>query len=55
MYGRKYMGIERTTFIIDGAGKIAKIFSKVKVAEHYVEVRAATWMECETCEKSSVL
>jgi len=41
MYGRKYMGIERTTFVIDAAGKIAKIFPKVKVAEHYQEVRAA--------------
>ena len=35
MYGRKYMGIERTTFIIDGAGKIARIFEKVKVDGHH--------------------
>ena len=41
MYGKKYMGIERTTFIIDTAGKIARIFPKVKVAEHYKEVREA--------------
>ncbi len=34
MYGRKYMGIERTTFVIDGKGKIAKIFPKVKVGGH---------------------
>ena len=34
MYGRKYMGVERTTFIIDEKGKIAKIFPKVKVAGH---------------------
>jgi len=34
MYGRKYMGVERTTFIIDEHGKIAKIFPKVKVAGH---------------------
>jgi peroxiredoxin Q/BCP len=34
MYGRKYMGIERTTFIIDEKGKISKIFPKVKVAGH---------------------
>ena len=41
MYGRKYMGIERTTFIIDGAGKIARIFEKVKVDGHHEEVLAA--------------
>ena len=34
MYGRKYMGIVRTTFVIDKRGKIAKIFSKVKVLGH---------------------
>jgi len=34
MYGRKYMGVERTTFIIDGDGKIAKVWRKVKVAGH---------------------
>jgi len=38
MYGRKYMGIERTTFIISAAGKISKIFSKVKVDNHNKEV-----------------
>ena len=38
MYGRKYMGIERTTFIIDEMGKISHIFPKVKVGEHYDEV-----------------
>ncbi len=41
MYGRKYMGIERTTFIIDTDGKIAKIFPKVKVDAHSEEVAAA--------------
>ena len=41
MYGRKYMGIERTTFIIDSAGKIAKIFPKVKVTGHAQDVLAA--------------
>jgi len=40
MYGRKYMGIERTTFIIDEKGKIAHIFSKVKVEGHTDEVLA---------------
>lgn len=34
MYGKKYMGTERTTFVIDAAGKIAAIFPKVKPAEH---------------------
>ncbi|MFC2102961.1 thioredoxin-dependent thiol peroxidase [Bacteroidota bacterium] len=38
MYGRKYMGIERSTFIIDGEGTIRKIFRKVKVADHNQEV-----------------
>lgn len=34
MYGRKYMGIERTTFLIDEKGKIAAIWNKVKVTGH---------------------
>lgn len=34
MYGKKYMGTERTTFVIDTKGKIAAIFPKVKPAEH---------------------
>jgi peroxiredoxin Q/BCP len=38
MYGKKYMGIERTTFVIDGDGKIKKIFNKVKVSNHHNEV-----------------
>jgi peroxiredoxin Q/BCP len=38
MYGRKYMGVERTTFVIDAQGKIAKIFAKVKPAGHAAEV-----------------
>jgi thioredoxin-dependent peroxiredoxin len=33
-YGKTYMGIERTTFVIDPQGKIAKIFPKVKVDGH---------------------
>jgi peroxiredoxin Q/BCP len=41
MYGREYMGIERSTFIIDKEGKIAKIFSKVKVDGHTDEVLTA--------------
>lgn len=38
LYGRKYMGIERTTFLIDQKGKIAKIYPKVKVTGHVAEV-----------------
>jgi peroxiredoxin Q/BCP len=41
MYGRKYMGVERTTFVIDTSGKIKKIFPKVKVDGHAEEVLAA--------------
>jgi len=41
MYGKKYMGVERTTFIIDEKGKIKKIFSKVKVDGHEKEVLEA--------------
>lgn len=38
MYGKKSMGIVRTTFVIDKDGKIAKIWPKVKVEEHADEV-----------------
>ena len=41
MYGRKYMGIVRTTFIIDQSGKIRKMFPKVKVNNHNKEVMEA--------------
>lgn len=41
MYGRKYMGTFRKTFLIDEKGKIVKIFDKVKVDEHADEVLAA--------------
>ena len=41
MYGKKYMGTERSTFIIDGAGKISAIFRKVKPEEHVALVREA--------------
>jgi peroxiredoxin Q/BCP len=41
MYGRKYMGIERTTFVIDEKGKIAEIFAKVKPAGHAAQVLEA--------------
>lgn len=38
MYGRKYMGIERTTFLIDEHGKIAHIWNKVKIPGHIEDV-----------------
>ena len=41
MYGKTVMGIERTTVIIDAAGKVQKIFPKVKVEGHAEEVLAA--------------
>ncbi len=41
MYGKKYFGINRTTFLIDEDGKIVKIFKKVKVDEHAEEVLEA--------------
>ena len=40
MYGKKYMGIERTTYLIDGNGHIAMVWQKVKVAGHAEEVLA---------------
>ena len=41
MYGRKYFGVERTTFLIDRKGRIAKVWRKVKVPGHAEEVLAA--------------
>jgi peroxiredoxin Q/BCP len=41
MYGRKYMGAERSTFVVDGSGRIAAIFRKVKPEEHVGLVREA--------------
>lgn len=41
MYGKKYMGIERSTFLIDENGKILNIWRKVSVDGHVDEVRAA--------------
>ena len=41
MYGRKYMGIERSTFLIDASGKLARIWRKVKVPGHAAEVLKA--------------
>ncbi len=42
MYGRKYMGVERTTVLIDATGKIARIWNKVKVPGHAQEVLSAS-------------
>lgn len=41
MYGRKYMGVERTTFVIGPDGRIRAVFPKVKVPGHMDEVLAA--------------
>ena len=41
MYGRKYWGVARTTFVVDKAGKIAKVFEKVKPEGHAPEVADA--------------
>jgi len=41
MYGKKYMGIERSTVLVDAKGKVAKIWPKVKVEGHAAEVLAA--------------
>jgi thioredoxin-dependent peroxiredoxin len=41
MYGRKYMGIERSTFLIDKNGKIANAWRKVSVTNHAAEVMTA--------------
>lgn len=41
MYGRKVLGIERSTFLIDASGKLRREWRKVKVADHVAEVLAA--------------
>ncbi len=41
MYGRTYMGMERTTLLIDASGKIAQVWRKVKVKGHAAEVLEA--------------
>lgn len=40
MYGRKYMGVERATFLIDAAGKVARVWRNVRVPGHADEVLA---------------
>ncbi len=41
MYGRRYMGVARTTFVIDRDGRIARVFERVKPAGHAAAVAAA--------------
>jgi peroxiredoxin Q/BCP len=41
MYGRKYMGVERTTFLIGPDGRVARVWNKVKVPGHAEEVLGA--------------
>ncbi len=41
MYGKNYMGVERSTFVIDPDGKLAAIYRKVKAGEHVADVLAA--------------
>ncbi len=42
LYGRKYMGMERTTYLVDAEGRIARVWRKVKVKGHAEAVLAAT-------------
>jgi thioredoxin-dependent peroxiredoxin len=41
MYGRKYMGVDRTTLLLDASGKVAQVWNKVKVPGHAQEVLEA--------------
>jgi len=41
IYGRKYMGIERATFLIDGSGTVRGVWRKVRVPDHVAEVLKA--------------
>jgi peroxiredoxin Q/BCP len=41
LYGRRYMGVERATYLIDGRGVIRRVWRKVKVAGHVKEVLEA--------------
>lgn len=41
MYGRTYMGMERTTYLVDADGRIARVWRKVKVAGHVAEMLEA--------------
>ena len=52
MYGRKYMGIERTTFLIGADGKIKKIFRKVK-PEVMPKKYTPRWLNTASCGRGS--
>jgi len=41
LYGRKFKGITRSTFLIDGSGKVARVWPRVKVDGHVDQVREA--------------
>ena len=41
LFGRRYLGVLRTTFVIDAHGRVARVFEKVRVADHAAEVAAA--------------
>ena len=43
LYGRKYMGVNRTTFVIDSAGVVVQVWSKVKPKGHAAQV--LEWLE----------
>ena len=47
--GKKFLGIERTTFLIDGSGKVKKIFPKVRVEGHIEDVLAALRESSDEC------
>ncbi len=49
MYGRNYMGVERSTFLVDAAGVIVHEWRKVKVPGHVDEVLAALEAHCPAC------
>jgi len=51
MYGRRYMGVERTTVLIDANGLVRRVWEKVKVAGHAEEVLAAVKNLAESSQK----
>ena len=53
MYGRKYMGVERSTFLIDSKGKLVRSWRKVKIPGHAEEVLAAVKALGNTNKKSA--
>src|SRR5262249_1456497 len=46
LYGRKYLGVERSTFLLDGAGRLQQEWRKVKVPGHAEEVLAGAQRKC---------